>query len=79
MKGSKERYDQQKRVILPKAHYDWLPLRLQDYESVNEYNSATFTILCQLKLCGECLTDKDVLERRIPLSILLYAFLVIIS
>ncbi|XP_074374570.1 uncharacterized protein LOC141714979 [Apium graveolens] len=50
-------------VILPKAHYDWLHLRLQDYKSVSEYNSAMFKITSQLKLCSENITDKDMLEK----------------
>ncbi|XP_020272192.1 uncharacterized protein LOC109847372 [Asparagus officinalis] len=29
----KERYDHQKTVILPKAHYDYMHLRLQDYKT----------------------------------------------
>ena len=40
----KERFDHQKTVILPKARYEWLHLRLQDYKSVSEYNSAMFRI-----------------------------------
>ncbi|XP_074323887.1 uncharacterized protein LOC141660802 [Apium graveolens] len=59
----KERYDHQKTVMLPKARYDWLHLRLQDYRSVSEYNSAMFKITSQLKLCGENVTDKDILEK----------------
>ena len=43
----KERYDHQKTVILPKARYDWLHLRLQDFKSVAEYNSAIFKISSQ--------------------------------
>ena len=31
-KNLKERYDHQKTIILPKAHYDWLHLRLQDFK-----------------------------------------------
>lgn len=58
----KERYDHQKTVILPKARYDWLHLRLQDYKSVNEFNSVMFKITSQLKLCGENITDKNMLE-----------------
>ena len=49
----KERYDHQKTVILPKARYDWMHLRLQDYKTVSEYNSAMFRISTQLKLCGK--------------------------
>ncbi|KAL6584777.1 hypothetical protein OROMI_004066 [Orobanche minor] len=62
-KDLKERYDHQKTVILPKARYDWLHLRLQDYKSVSEYNSAMFKITSQLKLCGEKISDNDMLEK----------------
>ena len=62
-KELKERYDHQKTVILPKARYDWLHLRLQDFKSVSEYNSAMFKITSQLKLCGENVSDKDLLEK----------------
>ncbi|XP_028801898.1 uncharacterized protein LOC114757071 [Neltuma alba] len=59
----KERYDHQKTVILPKARYEWMHLRLQDFKSVSEYNSAIFRISSQLKLCGEKVTDEDMLEK----------------
>ena len=49
----KERYENKKSVILPKARYNWLYLRLQDFKSVSEYNSALFKIISLLKLCGE--------------------------
>ncbi|KAI3446776.1 hypothetical protein Pfo_003441 [Paulownia fortunei] len=48
-KNLKERYDHQKKIILHKACYDWMHLRLQDFKS--------------LKLCGESITDKDMLEK----------------
>ncbi|XP_021773969.1 uncharacterized protein LOC110737929 [Chenopodium quinoa] len=59
----KERYDHQKTVILPKARYDWLNLRLQDFKSISEYNSAMFKITSQLKLCGKNITDVEMLEK----------------
>ncbi|XP_056690231.1 uncharacterized protein [Spinacia oleracea] len=59
----KERYGHQKTVILPKARYDWLHLRLQDFKSESEYNSAMFRITSQLKLCGEKITDAEMLEK----------------
>ncbi|XP_024004981.1 uncharacterized protein LOC112082113 [Eutrema salsugineum] len=62
-KDLKERYDHQKTVILPKARYDWMHLRLQDFKSVSEYNSAMFRITSKLKLCGETITDVDMLEK----------------
>ena len=45
----KDRFDHQKTVVLPKARYDWMHLRLQDFKTVSEYNSALFKI----NLCGE--------------------------
>ena len=62
-KNLKERYDHQKQVLLPKARYDWIYLRLQDFKSVSEYNSAMFRITSELKLCGEKITDEDMLEK----------------
>ncbi|XP_021722459.1 uncharacterized protein LOC110689948 [Chenopodium quinoa] len=59
----KERYDHQKTVILPKARYDWLHLRLQDFKSMSEYNSAMFRITSQLKLCREKITDAEMLGK----------------
>ena len=46
----KKRFDHQKTVILPKARYDWMHMRLQDFKSVSEYNSTLFKISSQLKL-----------------------------
>ena len=59
----KERYEHQRTVILPKARYNWMHLRLQDFKSVSEYNSAIFRISSQLQLCGEKITDEDMLEK----------------
>ncbi|CAA7014138.1 unnamed protein product [Microthlaspi erraticum] len=59
----KERYDHQKTVILPRARYDWTHLRLQDFKSVAEYNSALFKITSKLELCGEKITEADKLEK----------------
>lgn len=59
----KERFDHLKMVILPKAQNDWLNLRIQDFKSVSEYNSALFKITSQLKLCGEEVTEEQMLEK----------------
>ena len=50
-------------MILPKARYDWMHLRLQDFKSVSKYNSALFKISSQLKLCGDNITEEDKLEK----------------
>ncbi|XP_024014721.1 uncharacterized protein LOC112088558 [Eutrema salsugineum] len=59
----KDRFDHLKNVVLPKARYDWTHLRIQDFKSVSEYNSAMFKITSKLELCGEKVTDADMLEK----------------
>ncbi|KAK4729523.1 hypothetical protein R3W88_022511 [Solanum pinnatisectum] len=59
----KERYDHLKMVIHPKARYDWIHLRLQDFKSIHEYNSAMFRITSQLKLRGDTVSDVDMMEK----------------
>ena len=62
-KNLKEYYDHQKTFILPKAYYDWMYLRLQDFRTVVEYNYALFKISSKLQLCGEKITESDMLEK----------------
>ncbi|KAK4714478.1 hypothetical protein R3W88_020385 [Solanum pinnatisectum] len=59
----KERHDHLKMVIHPKARYDWMHLRLRDFKSIHEYNSAMFKIISQLKLCGDTVSDVDMMEK----------------
>ncbi|XP_049410359.1 uncharacterized protein LOC125873465 [Solanum stenotomum] len=59
----KGRYDHLKATILPRARYEWMHLRFQDYKIVIEYNSDVFRITSQLKLCGETIKDNDMLEK----------------
>ena len=62
-KRLKDRYDHTKTIILPQAQYDWQNLRLQDFKSVSDYNSALFDIVSLLELCGIKLTDAELLEK----------------
>ncbi|KAG7578737.1 Ribonuclease H-like superfamily [Arabidopsis thaliana x Arabidopsis arenosa] len=58
-----DRFDHQKYVILPKAKHEWLNLRFQDFKSVAEYNSALFGITSRIMLCGENISDYDMIEK----------------
>ncbi|XP_073152059.1 uncharacterized protein [Henckelia pumila] len=62
-KNLKEKFDYQRSVVLPRARYEWIHLRLQDFKSVSDYNSALFKICSNLKLCGENISDQDLLEK----------------
>jgi hypothetical protein len=44
----KERYDQQKAIILPEAKREWSLLRLMDFKSAAEYNSTVHKIYSKL-------------------------------
>ncbi|XP_070049851.1 uncharacterized protein [Nicotiana tomentosiformis] len=59
----KDRYDHRKMIVLPQACYDWTHLRLQDFKSISEFNSAMSRIISQLKLCGDNITNHDMLEK----------------
>ncbi|XP_059277849.1 uncharacterized protein LOC132032049 [Lycium ferocissimum] len=59
----KDRYEHLKLTVLPKARYDWMHLRLQDFKTVTDYNSAIHQVSSVLKLCGETITDEDLLEK----------------
>ncbi|XP_069150848.1 uncharacterized protein [Solanum lycopersicum] len=50
-------------VIHSKARYDWMHLRLQDFKSIHEYNTVIFRITSQLKLCGETVSEIDMMEK----------------
>ncbi|KAK8369555.1 hypothetical protein V6Z12_A01G118700 [Gossypium hirsutum] len=52
-KNLKKRFYHQKTMILSNAHF----------KTISEYNSELFKISSQLKLCGENITDKDLLEK----------------
>ncbi|XP_070667415.1 uncharacterized protein [Malus domestica] len=62
-KALRNRYNHQTTVILSRARYNWTHLRIQDFKSVAEYNSALFRITSQMKLCGDIITEEMLLEK----------------
>lgn len=59
----KKRYDHQKTVLLPQAKFEWKNLRFQDFKSVDAYNSELFRIVSIMKLCGDEVSDNELLEK----------------
>ncbi|KAK4397535.1 hypothetical protein Sango_1590100 [Sesamum angolense] len=59
----KDRFDHQKTVILPRARYEWIQLQLQDFKMITKYNSEMFRIVSKLRLCGEDVTDEQMLKK----------------
>ncbi|XP_021839158.2 uncharacterized protein [Spinacia oleracea] len=59
----KERYGHHKRVLLPKAQFDWNNLRFQDFKCVSEYNSTLFKIVSLLRYCDQAVTEDQMIEK----------------
>ncbi|CAN6698452.1 unnamed protein product [Malus baccata var. baccata] len=62
--NSSSSQDRAKAMIFIRRHFDeGLKSEIQDFKSVAEYNSALFRITSQMKLCGNTITEKDMLEK----------------
>ncbi|XP_051127608.1 uncharacterized protein LOC127249060 [Andrographis paniculata] len=59
----KERYDHLRPTLLQRARSEWQSLRLQDFKTVQEYNSTMFKITSQLRHCGENISESDMMEK----------------
>ncbi|XP_051140149.1 uncharacterized protein LOC127257731 [Andrographis paniculata] len=59
----KEKYDHLRLTLLPKARSEWQSLWLQDFKTVQEYNSTMFKITSQLRHCGENISESDMMEK----------------
>ena len=59
----KDRFSQQRSIVLPRAQQDWINLRFQDFKSVAAYNSALHRIVTKMRLCGQKITDVDMIEK----------------
>lgn len=59
----KERYDQQRAVMLPEAQREWALVRFQDFKSVAAYNSVVHKINSKLRFCNNAVSDADLIEK----------------
>ncbi|XP_021725063.1 uncharacterized protein LOC110692365 [Chenopodium quinoa] len=58
-----ERFGHHKRVLLPKALFEWTNLRFQDFKSVIDYNSTIHEIVSILRYCDHPVTDEQMIEK----------------
>ena len=54
-------------ITLPKAKYNYFQLRFQDFKTVAEYNSALHKFTSQMSLCGEVITDSEMIDKILPI------------
>ena len=59
----KNRYEQQRAVILPEASHEWTHLRLQDFKSIEDFNHEVHKICSKLRFCEKEPTDAEKIEK----------------
>jgi hypothetical protein len=59
----KDRFSQQLTIVLPRAQQAWITLCFQEYKSVAAYNFALHRIVTKMRLCGQKITDADMIEK----------------
>ena len=57
------RFNHQQTLFLPQARTDWINLRVMDFTDFASFNSEMHRITAQLRLCGETLTDAELIEK----------------
>jgi hypothetical protein len=57
------RFNHQQTLFLPQARTDWINLRVMDFTDFATFNSELHRISAQLRLCGETLTDAELIEK----------------
>ena len=59
----RDRFLHEKTIFLPQAHHDWMSLCMLDFPDVSSFNSELDHIVAQLRLCGEVLTESELISK----------------
>jgi gag-polypeptide of LTR copia-type len=57
------RFSQERRLHLPGAQQDWINLRAMDFNNLASYNDELHRIVAQLRLCGETITETNLMDK----------------
>jgi hypothetical protein len=57
------RFNHQQTLFLPQARTDWINLRVLDFPDFASFNSELHRITAQLRLCGQTITDAELIEK----------------
>jgi hypothetical protein len=57
------RYHHEKTIFLPQARSDWIHLRVLDFSDFMAFNAELHRITAKLRLCGEDITEKELIDR----------------
>jgi hypothetical protein len=59
----KDRYEQQKAILLSEANHEWTQIRLQDFMSIEDYNHTINKVCAKLQFCEKEPSEEDRLKR----------------
>lgn len=57
------RFHHEKTIFLPQARNDWMTLRVLDFTDLSKYNSELHRIVAHLRMCGETITESELIEK----------------
>lgn len=57
------RFHHEQTIFLPQARSDWINLRVLDFPDLLSFNAELHRITAQLRLCGDKLSDKDLIDK----------------
>jgi hypothetical protein len=57
------RFNHQQTLFLPQARSDWINLRVLDFPDFVSFNSELHRITAQLKLCGQTISEAELIEK----------------
>ena len=57
----------EKTIFLPQAHHDWMSLRVMDFLDISNFNCELHCIVAQLRLCGEELTEPELITKTLSM------------
>ena len=57
------RFLHEKTIFLPQARHEWMSLRVMDFPDISSFNSELHRIVAQLSLCGEVISDVELITK----------------
>jgi hypothetical protein len=57
------RFEHNQQLLLPQARNEWMTLRVMDYPNLQDFNAALHRIAAHLRLCGERVSDAELIDK----------------
>ena len=57
------RFEHNQQLLLPQARNEWMNLRVLDFPTLQDFNAELHRLSAQLRLCGERVTDTELIDK----------------